>query len=92
MSFQSALAVHSKADEIFRIAETLVFAVCTLCSVQQVASLQHIVSLLSCEHISYMEVQLRPHRTDDFVTKLFYESNRFHLIGHSWIMKVSSVT
>nr|NP_001123341.1 zinc finger protein (TRAF/RING)-4 [Ciona intestinalis]FAA00142.1 TPA: zinc finger protein [Ciona intestinalis] len=54
---------------------------------KQGAVLRNIVDLLSCDLISYMEVQLRPYRTDDFVTKLFYESNRFHLLGQTWILK-----
>jgi hypothetical protein len=54
---------------------------------REVSNLNHIVSLLSCEHISYTEIQLRPYRTDDFVTKLFYETNRFHLLGQTWSIK-----
>uniref|UniRef100_H2YQ04 RING-type domain-containing protein n=1 Tax=Ciona savignyi TaxID=51511 RepID=H2YQ04_CIOSA len=54
---------------------------------KQAAVLRNIVELLSCDLISYMEVQLRPYRTEDFVTKLFYESNRFHLLGQTWTLK-----
>ncbi|XP_076824461.1 zinc finger TRAF-type-containing protein 1-A-like isoform X1 [Clavelina lepadiformis] len=53
----------------------------------QISAFNNIMNLLSCEHISYTEVQLRPYRTDDFVTKLFYESNRFHLLGQTWAVK-----
>jgi len=40
------------------------------------------VDLLSCERIRYSEVQLRPYNSYNFVTKLFYELNRFYLLGH----------
>jgi len=46
------------------------------------------VDLLSCERIGYSEVQLRPHSGCDFVTKLFYKSNRFYLLRHMWTLKV----
>nr|CAB3235372.1 zinc finger protein (TRAF/RING)-4 [Phallusia mammillata] len=54
---------------------------------QQVSLLHNITNLLSCENIAYTEVQLQPYRTDDFVTKLFYASNRFHLLGQAWVLK-----
>jgi len=46
------------------------------------------VDLLSCEGIRYSEVQLRPYNSYNFVTKLFYESNRFYLLGHMRPLKV----
>ncbi|NXA20676.1 CYHR1 protein, partial [Ibidorhyncha struthersii] len=35
-----------------------------------------IFSLLSFEKIGYTEVQFRPYRTDDFITRLYYETPR----------------
>lgn len=33
--------------------------------------------------------QLKPYRTDDFVTKLYYESARFSAFGCQWVMKAT---
>jgi len=33
--------------------------------------------------------QLKPYRTDDFVTKLYFESGRFSALGCQWVLKAS---
>lgn len=33
------------------------------------------------------DLQLRPFRTDDFITKLFYETSRFSSFQHQWVLK-----
>ncbi|XP_039268229.1 zinc finger TRAF-type-containing protein 1-A-like [Styela clava] len=54
---------------------------------KQLSVFRQSVSLLSCEQISFSDIQLRPFRTMDFVTRLYYESNRFHALGHTWAVK-----
>ncbi|XP_069112020.1 zinc finger TRAF-type-containing protein 1-B-like [Argopecten irradians] len=46
-----------------------------------------IFSLLSCEKITFNDLQLKPYRTDDFITKLFYETSRFSAFNHQWVIK-----
>lgn len=33
------------------------------------------------------DLQLKPYRTDDFITKLFYETSRFTAFNHQWVIK-----
>ena len=33
------------------------------------------------------DLQLKPYRTDDFITRLFYESGRFSAFNHQWVIK-----
>ena len=30
---------------------------------------------------------MKPYRTDDFITKLFYETSRFSALNHNWVIK-----
>lgn len=46
-----------------------------------------IFSLLSFEKVTFNDLQLKPYRTDDFITKLFYETSRFSALNHSWVIK-----
>ncbi|XP_065065089.1 zinc finger TRAF-type-containing protein 1-B-like [Rhopilema esculentum] len=46
-----------------------------------------LVQMMSCEKISICDLQLSPSRTDDFIPKLFYESNRFSAFDQTWIIK-----
>nr|XP_019572731.1 PREDICTED: cysteine and histidine-rich protein 1 isoform X2 [Rhinolophus sinicus] len=46
-----------------------------------------IFSLLSFEKIGYTEVQFRPYRTDDFITRLYYETPRFTVLSQTWVLK-----
>ncbi|XP_059021427.1 zinc finger TRAF-type-containing protein 1 isoform X5 [Mustela lutreola] len=46
-----------------------------------------IFSLLSFEKIGYTEVQFRPYRTDDFITRLYYETPRFTVLNQTWVLK-----
>lgn len=39
--------------------------------------------------LTVVDPQLKPYRTDDFVTKLFYESARFAALGCQWVLKAS---
>lgn len=32
-------------------------------------------------------MQLRPYRTDDFITKLYYETSRFSALNQQWVVK-----
>ena len=42
---------------------------------------------LSYFALSSLDIQLTATRTDDFIPKLCYESNRFAAFDHSWILK-----
>uniref|UniRef100_A0AAZ3SCC7 TRAF-type domain-containing protein n=1 Tax=Oncorhynchus tshawytscha TaxID=74940 RepID=A0AAZ3SCC7_ONCTS len=46
-----------------------------------------IFSLLCYEKIGFTEVQFRPYRTDDFITRLYYESPRFTVLNQTWVLK-----
>ncbi|XP_032830446.2 zinc finger TRAF-type-containing protein 1 isoform X2 [Petromyzon marinus] len=46
-----------------------------------------IFTLLSLEKIGYTEVQFRPYRTDDFITRLYYETPRFNILNQTWVLK-----
>jgi len=35
----------------------------------------------------FTDLQLRPYRTDDFITKLFYETSRFSAFNLQWVLK-----
>lgn len=48
---------------------------------------ENIFSLLSHEKVTFSDLQLKPYRTDDFITKLFYESSRFSAFNHQWVIK-----
>ncbi|XP_076111201.1 zinc finger TRAF-type-containing protein 1-like [Mytilus galloprovincialis] len=46
-----------------------------------------IVSLFSCEKVTFNDLQMKPYRTDDFTTKLFYETSRFSAFNFQWVIK-----
>ena len=35
----------------------------------------------------FTDLQMRPYRTDDFITKLFYETSRFSAFNLQWVVK-----
>lgn len=35
----------------------------------------------------FSDLQLKPYRTDDFITKLFYETSRFSAFNHQWVIR-----
>ncbi|XP_071494392.1 zinc finger TRAF-type-containing protein 1-A-like [Diadema antillarum] len=49
--------------------------------------LRNIIKLLSYEKINFNDLQLRPYRTDDFITKLYYETSRFTAFNQQWVVK-----
>ena len=46
----------------------------------------HLPLSLSLPH-SGAEVQFRPYRTDDFITRLYYETPRFTVLNQTWVLK-----
>lgn len=39
-------------------------------------------------HIIYfLDLQMKPYRTDEYVHKLFYETARFSAFNHQWVVK-----
>ncbi|XP_077363993.1 zinc finger TRAF-type-containing protein 1 isoform X1 [Festucalex cinctus] len=46
-----------------------------------------IFNLLCYEKIGFTEVQFRPYRTDDFITRLYYETPRFTVLNQTWVLK-----
>lgn len=48
---------------------------------------RQILDLLSVERVTFVDLQLLPNRTDDFIPKLFYETNRFTAHGFQWTVK-----
>jgi len=45
--------------------------------------------LLVSQFSIVLDPQLKPYRTDDFVTKLYYESARFSALGCQWVIKAT---
>lgn len=43
--------------------------------------------LLSYEKVTFNDLQLKPYRTDDFITRLYYETSRFSAFNHQWVIK-----
>lgn len=37
--------------------------------------------------ITLLDLQLKPYRTDDFITKLFYETGRFSAFNNQWVIR-----
>lgn len=50
-----------------------------------------IFGLLSFEKIAFNDLQLKPYRTDDFITKLFYETSRFSAFNNQWVIRAKVV-
>nr|KAG5696618.1 hypothetical protein BaRGS_034079 [Batillaria attramentaria] len=48
-----------------------------------------VFSLLSFEKITFNDLQLKPYRTDDFVTQLYYETCRFSAFGYQWAIRAT---
>lgn len=44
-------------------------------------------NLLSYEKITLNDLQFRPYRTDEYIHKLFYETNRFLAFNLQWVVK-----
>nr|XP_022340793.1 cysteine and histidine-rich protein 1-like [Crassostrea virginica] len=47
----------------------------------------NLYNLLSHEKVTFNDLQLKPYRTDDFITKLYYETSRFSAFNHQWVIK-----
>ena len=39
------------------------------------------------EFSSFIDLQMKPYRTDEFVHKLFYETSRFTAFNNQWVVK-----
>lgn len=37
--------------------------------------------------MNFADLQFKPYRTDEFATKLFYETTRFTAFNHQWVVK-----
>lgn len=35
----------------------------------------------------FVDLQMKPYRTDEFVHKIFYETSRFTAFNHQWVVK-----
>ncbi|XP_022080246.1 cysteine and histidine-rich protein 1-like [Acanthaster planci] len=53
----------------------------------EIRNYQRIIDLLSFEKLTFNDLQLRPYRTDDFITKLYYETSRFTALNQQWVLK-----
>ncbi|ESN91792.1 hypothetical protein HELRODRAFT_165872 [Helobdella robusta] len=54
---------------------------------KEMSVFRSIYDLLSAEKIVPIDAQLRPGRTDEYIPKLFYESNRFTAHSYQWTVK-----
>jgi len=57
----------------------------------EVNKLKGLLNMLSCERIAWNDVQLCPNRTDDYIPKLYYETNRFGAFDQLWAMKAKII-
>ena len=48
-----------------------------------------VVMINNCFH--YIDVQLCPILSDDYIPKLFYETNRFHAFDQMWVIKAKVI-
>jgi hypothetical protein len=48
-----------------------------------------IFTLLSYEKITFNDLQLKPFRTDDFITRLYYETSRFTAFNQQWVIRAN---
>ncbi|XP_063905358.1 zinc finger TRAF-type-containing protein 1-A-like isoform X2 [Zophobas morio] len=46
-----------------------------------------IFELLGYAKITFNDIQLKPYRNDDCVNRLTYESSRFSVLGHQWLVR-----
>lgn len=37
----------------------------------------------------YLDLQLKPYRTDEYVHKLYYETSKFSAFNHQWVVKAT---
>lgn len=37
--------------------------------------------------LPFLDLQMKPYRTDEYVHKLFYETSRFSAFNHQWVVK-----
>lgn len=51
-----------------------------------------IFSLLSFEKITFSDLQLKPFRTDDFITRLYYETSRFTAFSQQWVIRAKIIS
>jgi hypothetical protein len=60
-------------------------------TVQQVQNLKGLVGMLSNERIAWCDVQLCPNRTDDYIPKLYYETNKFSAFDQLWVLRAKII-
>lgn len=48
---------------------------------------RNILDMLSSQDIGYKDVKLSAYRTDNYQSKLQFESEEFHLLGSMWQLK-----
>jgi len=57
----------------------------------EVDKLKGLLKMLSYERIQWCDVQLCPNRTDDYIPKLYYETNRFNAFDQLWVMRAKII-
>ena len=50
-------------------------------------SLVQLVGLLSVDKLNFLDLQLKQYKTDDITPKLYFETTRFNVFGHQWVIK-----
>ncbi|XP_063685365.1 zinc finger TRAF-type-containing protein 1-B-like isoform X1 [Bolinopsis microptera] len=53
----------------------------------QIGRFRSVTSFMSHAKLFFTDIVLSPHRTDDFIPQLFYESSKFNLFGHYWLVR-----
>ncbi|XP_022667435.1 cysteine and histidine-rich protein 1 homolog isoform X2 [Varroa jacobsoni] len=54
---------------------------------QQLRTSSTLFELLSLEKLIFNDLQFKPYRTDEYITKLYYETHRFSSFGLQWACK-----
>lgn len=52
---------------------------------EQAEKYRSVTSFMSNAKLFFTDIVLNPHRTDDFIPQLYYESSKFNLFGHYWL-------
>lgn len=54
---------------------------------RQMTMYSTLFDLLSLEKLVFNDLQLKPYRTDEYITKLYYETHRFSAFNLQWVCK-----
>lgn len=54
---------------------------------EEISKYKSVTNFMSNGKLFFTDIVLNPHRTDDFIPQLFYESSKFNIFGHYWLVR-----